>query len=313
MEDGFDFSSIEGEGVFEIPAKTEGKEVEKLKQDQVFDLITREEELGWQTIIFDLVRTEQLDPWDMDLGLLADRYLEVIQKMEEMNFFVSSKVLLACALLLRLKADFLVNRDLPLLDEALYGKKEESKPMQIRIEIDENELPLLIPKTPLPRSRRVSLQELMKALNQAIETENRRIRKEIKTRQAQKATEIVLPKMNRIPLKDRIKILYDLIKQRLGTELAEINYSELAPSREEKLSSFLPVLHLHSENKLHTFQKAHFEDILLSVKKIRNEEYKPYSIKEDKIQEEHFEKFHEEEEEKEVISKKKNEENLEEL
>jgi len=305
MEDEFDFTDLnEGEFNLEIPnsdfSKEENKNpIQKIGQEQVFDLITKGEDLSWQAIIFDLVRTEQLDPWNIDIAILADRYMVVIQQMEEMNFFVSSKVLHACALLLRLKSEILVNRDLPALDEALYGKKEETKPLQIKIEIDEDELPLLIPKTPLPRSRRVSLQELMSALNQAIETENRRIRKEIKTRQAQKATDIVMPHLNRIPLKDRIKIIYDLIKQRLVEELVEMKYSELAPSREEKISSFLPVLHLNSESRLHLHQPQHFEDFLLSVQKIPrvSDEYRPYSIKEDKIREEHFENLVDEEEE----------------
>lgn len=271
---------------------------EKISQGQFYDMITNDD-LGWQTIIFDLVRTEQLDPWNIDIGVLADRYLEVVQAMEEANFIVSSKVLHACALLLRMKSEILVNRDLPALDEVIYGKKDERKPEPIKIELDEDELPLLIPKTPLPRSRKVGLQELLKALSQAIETENRRIRKEIRVRQAQKATEIVLPHLNRVPLKDRIKLIYGLIRQRLREEMIEMKYSELAPSRQEKISSFLPVLHLYSETKLHLYQPKHFEDILLSIKKIPrpDDEYKPYSIKEDKIQDEHFEALGEDEEE----------------
>jgi segregation and condensation protein A len=300
MGDGFDFDNLEIEKPEVSIENTEDiQNREKIGQNQFFDMITNQE-VGWQTIIFDLVRTEQLDPWNINITILADKYMEVIQKMEEANFFVSSKVLLACALLLRLKSEILVNRDLPSLDEAIYGKKETKKVEPIRIDIDEEDLPLLIPKTPLPRSKKVSLQELMQALSQAIETENRRIRKEIKVRQAQKATEIVMPHLNRIPLKDRIKSIYSLIFQRLGQEMIEMKYSELAPSREEKIISFLPVLHLYSEEKLHTHQEKHFDDILLSIKRLRNEEYLPYSIKEDKIQEEHFEKFVEKDDEEVV-------------
>jgi len=51
----------------------------KIGSDQFFDMITKDE-LGWQTIIYDLIRTEQLDPWDIDITLLANKYLERIQK-----------------------------------------------------------------------------------------------------------------------------------------------------------------------------------------------------------------------------------------
>ena len=46
------------------------KSDDKIDQDQFFDLITSEE-LSWQAIIYDLIKTEQLDPWDIDLGTLA--------------------------------------------------------------------------------------------------------------------------------------------------------------------------------------------------------------------------------------------------
>ena len=46
----------------------------RINQDQVYDLITGND-VSWQEIIYDLIRTEQLDPWDINLGLLADKYL----------------------------------------------------------------------------------------------------------------------------------------------------------------------------------------------------------------------------------------------
>ena len=97
---------------------------DKINQEQVYDLITGEE-IGWQEIIYDLIKTEQLDPWDINLVVLADKYLEKIRQMEEDNFFLSSKVLIACALLLRLKAELLVNKYIQDLNEILYGRKEE--------------------------------------------------------------------------------------------------------------------------------------------------------------------------------------------
>ena len=47
------------------------KEGEKLGNEQVYDLITSKE-VSWQTIIYDLINTEQLEPWDVDLSLLLN-------------------------------------------------------------------------------------------------------------------------------------------------------------------------------------------------------------------------------------------------
>ena len=242
----------------------------RINQDQVYDLITGEE-LSWQEIIYDLIRTSQLDPWDINLGVLADKYLEKIRLLEEENFFVSSKVLLACALLLRLKAELLVNRYIQDLNDILYGRKEEKRYEIQRIELDEGELPILVPKTPLPRARKISLEELMSALNNAIETENRRIRKEIKQIQAEKSALVVLPKVDRINLKDRIKDIYLKIRSNINGTKVKMTFSELAPTREEKLSAFLPILHLSNQDKLYLDQPTHFEEVYLSLENLSPE------------------------------------------
>jgi len=53
----------------------------KVGQNQFYDLITGTE-VSWQAIIYDLIKTEQLDPWNIDVGVLADKYVLVIQQME---------------------------------------------------------------------------------------------------------------------------------------------------------------------------------------------------------------------------------------
>jgi len=238
---------------------------ERIGSDQFFELITGEE-LSWQSIIYDLIKTEQLDPWDIDLGILAEKYVETIQKLEDADFFVSSKVLLACSLLLRLKSEILINSYIQSLDEALYGRKEEEKYGLERIEIDESELPVLVPKTPMSRHKKVTLTELMGALNKAIDTENRRIKREIHSKRAEKTTLRILPKGTHIPLKVRIKRIFGVVKDHVGQGNDHLKFSHLAPEREEKIASFVPILHLSNEQKLFLRQPVHFDEIHMSLK-----------------------------------------------
>jgi segregation and condensation protein A len=240
--------------------------VDRINQSQFFDLITGEE-LSWQAIIYDLIKTEQLDPWDIDIGILADKYVEAISQLEEADFYISSKVLLACSLLLRLKSDILVNSYIQSLDDALYGRKEERRYEIERMEIDENELPILVPRTPMARHRKVTLKELMGALNKAIDTENRRIKREIKGRQAEKSILVVLPKGTHVPLKTRVKNIFTRVKVHVDhPDNDHMKYSHLAPSREEKLASFVPVLHLSNNGKLYLRQPVHFDEIHMTLK-----------------------------------------------
>jgi len=124
-----------------------------VNQEQIHNLIFSEK-LGWQAIIYDLINTEQLDPWNIDLCILSKKYLEKVKQLEEANFFVSSKVLLAASLLLRIKSEILLNHHIPSLDDILFSRQEEKSYKQERIELDED-LPDLIPRTPLPRARKL--------------------------------------------------------------------------------------------------------------------------------------------------------------
>jgi len=245
---------------------------DRINQNQFFDLITGEE-LSWQAIIYDLIKTEQLDPWDIDLGVLAEKYVQIIQQIEEADFFISSKVLLACSLLLRLKSEILINSYIQDLNDALYGKKDEKRYELERIEIDEDELPILTPRTPMARHKKVTLKELMKALDHAINTENRRIKKEIKGRQAQKSALAIMPKGKYVPLKVRIKSIFGIVNNHIIQGNNHMKFSHLAPAKEEKLASFVPLLHLSNDGKIFLRQPVHFEDIHMTLK-IHEEESK---------------------------------------
>ena len=235
------------------------KNVTKVGQAQIEDLLFGEQ-LSWQTIIYDLINTEQLDPWDLDLVVLANSFLEKVKTMEETNFFVSSKVLLATSLLLRLKSEVLLNEYLPSLDAIFFGKKEDKRYIQERIELDED-IPGLIPRTPLPRYRRISLQELMSALGKAINTENRRIRRVVISRQQEFETALSLPRTH-INLKDRIHTIFSLLRVHFASGKEKVAFSDISGKTNfEKISNFVPLLHLDNQKRVWLDQEEHFNEI----------------------------------------------------
>ncbi|MDP2672488.1 MAG: segregation/condensation protein A, partial [Nanoarchaeota archaeon] len=235
-----------------------------VKQEQVHDILFNRE-IGWQEIIYDLINTEQLDPWDIDIMILTEKYLETIQKLEETDFFISSKVLLAASLLLRIKSEILLNQYIKSIDEILFGKKEylDSKKME-RIELNE-QIPELIPKSPMPRFKRVSLKELMEALNKAIITENRRIKKEIVKSNAIREVGISFPK-RKLSVRDKIKQIFSKIIYSLEENKNEnrINYNCIVgEEKHEKIFSFAPLLYLEHQKKIWLEQNEHFGDIYI--------------------------------------------------
>ncbi|MEK6792693.1 MAG: segregation/condensation protein A [Nanoarchaeota archaeon] len=239
---------------------------ERVGQEQIHDLLF-DNRLSWQAIIYDLINSEQLDPWDIDLSVLSIKYIERVRKLEEANFFISSKVLLAASLLLRLKSELLLSRDLQFFDDILYGKKEEKKYSQERIELDED-IPDLIPRTPLPRYKKVSLQELIIALGKAISTEDRRDRKALILKQHELDSYLSIPK-RLFNLQDKIKGLYSKIKQMFVKSDERVAFSELSSlDPEERLVTFVSLLHLDNQQKVWLEQEGHFEEIWVLLKEI---------------------------------------------
>lgn len=243
-------------------------EKESVKQEQIQDLLFNRE-LGWQEIIYDLINTEQLNPWDIDITILTDKYLLIVQEFEEADFFVSSKVLFAAALLLRIKSEILLNKYIKSIDEILFGSKEKTSNVLERIELDEF-VPELIPRSPIPRMKKVTLQELMEALNKAIGTENRRIKKEILNKNALREANIALPK-KKFNIKNKITEIYKKLFTHFekNKEHKRISYTDfIGPNKEEKIIAFFPLLHLEDQKKVWLEQENHFDEIFIWLKHV---------------------------------------------
>ncbi|MBX4196134.1 segregation/condensation protein A [Candidatus Pacearchaeota archaeon] len=249
----------------------EGKE--KVGQEQIHGLLFGDK-LSWQSLIYDLINSEQLDPWDIDLSVLSQKYLVKVRELEEANFFVSSKVLLAAALLLRMKSEILLEEDLQELDAILFGRKEEKKYVQERIEL-EDEIPGLVPRTPLPRFKKVTLHELMRALGNALQTETRRIKRVVVAKQQELETALSLPKQ-KINIKDQIHAVYSKLKTIFSERTSKLAFSELAgESMEDRIATFVPLLHLDNQHKVWVEQEGHLEEIWIWLKTLYEKENAP--------------------------------------
>jgi segregation and condensation protein A len=255
------------------------KNVEHPANRQVYNIITNKDP-GWQNIIYGLIASEQLDPWNIDIAVLCRSYFEKIKELERDNFHISSKMLLVAALLLRIKSEVLLNRYIRDIDRVLFPQDdEEIKKAFERIEIDENEIPVLSPKTPLPRFKKVTLQELINALDVAITTESRRINKEIAKKQAERMSYVDIPKFRRINIKERIRRFYAKLLSSFKNKKQEIKlpYTHFTgDNKEEKIACFLPMLYLSNNGKIWIEQDAHYAEIYLYLYEMFKKHYPNY-------------------------------------
>jgi len=234
--------------------------------DKIFEMLFDKDEVTWQTLLFDLVKKEQMDPWDVDLSILTKRYITTIKKLKDLNFRISGKVLLAASILLRIKSNRLLNEDLTEFDRMISGQEDEIDDLTFeeRVEkMDEVGKPNLIPRTPQPRKRKVSIYDLVGALQKALEVKKRRVMNSIPP------TNIDIPKKTR-DITQVIREVYGKIKSFIFKNSDnKVTFSQLLPSesKEDKIYTFVPLLHLSNQRKVDLHQEEHFGEINIMLNK----------------------------------------------
>ena len=230
-----------------------------MKQDKLFSMLMEENEITWQNIIYDLVKTEQMNPWDIDISILSQKYLEILKKLKEMNFSLSGKVILASAILLKIKSKKLVEEDLARFESILNPQDDdEINLFDEDIEEYNPENVLIMPKTPQPRKRKVSVYDLVSALERALTVNQRRI---IRHDEFKPAPIVEIPE-KKIDINKVIKEVYDKVLSFFSkSDTTSFSKLVLSDSREDKIYTFVPLLHLENQRKLNLHQESHFGEI----------------------------------------------------
>ncbi len=228
---------------------------------QIYDMLLKESEVTWKDIIYDLVNSGQVDPWDVDVTKLTQQYIAAVQKMQQMDYFVSGKMLLASAMLLKIKSNRLVQEDISNFDAFLFHSDEEEfeelgdfLPFHERV-VD---IPKLGVKTPQARKRRVSITDLVSALEKALKVDTRR---KLRLQRYISWNKPKIPE-KKVDIGKLIQEVYEKVFA-LFKQKQKIKFSELAPSgeKEEKVLTLLPLLHLHNHKKLTLEQEEPFEEV----------------------------------------------------
>jgi len=239
-------------------------------EDRLFQMLVEENEISWKSIIYDLIRKEEMNPWNVNVSVLAQKYIERLKELKQMDLKVSGKVLLAAAILLKIKSKRLVGEDLNEFDRLLAAtdvdeeefydgladelRKGEERAMYEGIE--------LMPRTPQPRKRKVSVYDLVHALEQALEVKKRRVFNSIRE------SNVKVPE-KKFDIGEAIKGIYGKILSLFRSRKEEqIAFTELVPSETKKdhVYTFIPLLHLFNEDKIHLEQKEHFGEINIKLR-----------------------------------------------
>ncbi|MCH8170959.1 MAG: segregation/condensation protein A [Bacteroidetes bacterium] len=231
--------------------------------ERIFQLLYEQDEVTWQSLLYELVKKEQMNPWDVDITMLTKKYIETIKKLKELDFRISGKILLAAAILLKIKSNRLLNEDLSELDRLLTQEDELIDELDLEQPQRQNEEKHpIIPKTPQPRKRKVSVFDLVKALEKALEVKQRRVLNsippmDVKIPARKKDISQIIREVY-----GKIKIFFSINNQK------SLTFSQLVPSKtkEDIIFTFIPLLHLTTQGKVNLIQEHHFGEIEIILK-----------------------------------------------
>lgn len=202
-------------------------------------------ERAWEYILLDIVKSEELDPWDIDITRLTQTYLERIQKMRELDLRIPARIILAAAILLRLQSETLaLTKSEEDMFEELFGQEEEApaeEPEPVPL------LDLRLTRKPL---RKITLTDLIETLEKAME----------KSRRERALPYQVALNLPEVDISEMIETLYRKI---YNIHEQRIPFSTLVPKKtaSDAVDTFLPLLHLVNDQRIDVEQEGIFAEI----------------------------------------------------
>lgn len=245
---------------------------------EAISLLLDNDDISWKSMLYELVKSEQMNPWDVDISLLTQRYIGRIKEMQQMDFRISGKVLLAAAIMLKLKSEYFVEHGIDELDRLFnrlnepeldpYFFSEFSPELFKTAERLEQFEQRLIPRTPQPRHRKITIYDLAEALQKAMEVNKRKLLRSYPD------VKMEIPK-RKVDITQVIRGTYGKIKaffmQDPNGRLTFNHLMSPQPTREEKVYTFIPLLHLDNQRKVDIMQQQHFGDIEIQLLNQRKE------------------------------------------
>lgn len=211
--------------------------------------------------------TADMDPESIDICVLTERYQEYIEELEDFDLEVPAQAIRLCAALLRIKTLALTGEQMEEEEpENPMDFEEEAMMEEEFVEDDGPELDvgpdLEMPVKAKPR-RRMSLDELTTALEDAMEVKQKREeRQELREEMADPVG------IDEKSLEEKVNSLFSRVTNLITGGSDKIPFNRLVEGEdsEEKIEKFLHVLHLENEQKVQCIQDEWLGDLEVKPK-----------------------------------------------
>lgn len=205
-------------------------------------------------ILVTLAKNGEIDPWNIDIVEVTDKFLRHVEELEKMDLRVSGRTLLYAAILLRMKSNVLVEVEEP---------EELIEDDSVQFEITDYPVPAM----PLRRSsnRPVTLEELLSELKKAEALEKKRMERfKNKTEERRITIEEVLSFAHEEDIESRVGRMRDLLNE-LFEKQKYIKFSDISSplDRAGKVVAYLALLFLATKKEIWLEQEELFGELYI--------------------------------------------------
>ncbi len=225
-------------------------------QQPLPDLVDLIDQPAWKSILLELVKTEQMDPWDIDICALADKFLEKVGQLEHANLKVPANAILASAILLKMKARALKLRGID--DEEVTEELSQED-----IQMLEDSIPELKGVRRF-REGKVSLDELVEGIADVLNKTKHKQNSILRSKE--------IPEFNVLvgegSIEERVSDIEQRISERADSQ-GLVTFSQLLNEQTpvEMVYVFIPLLFLMNKGKINAWQEEWFGEIFISIVK----------------------------------------------
>ncbi len=205
-------------------------------------------------ILVNLAKQGEIDPWNIDIIEVTDKFLKKLEEMKKLDLRISARTLLYAAILLRMKAEALFERNEP--------EMESEEPVERR---DYCEQQILLKPAIRRRTKRpVTLVELIEELKQAIERRDKSELRRQRKREAEKILEEVLAIAHDEDLEQRISYLSQLLDGKFKNQ-TQVEFSQLLEDRSPRgiVNTFIPLLFMAARKQIWLEQAVLYRELYI--------------------------------------------------
>jgi segregation and condensation protein A len=235
-----------------------------VEQQEEIDFIKFIENPTWKDVLMGLINSEKIDPWNIDVSEVTTKYLDVIMKMKDLDLHLPANLILAASILVRIKSENIVFKE----EDNLYDYGMEDMPSELMFSVDDiNKSDTtsfeLSYRQKLPRMRRVTLQELMGAVEAAIKQENKR---EVKFKEKKIKENFVMPikiDTKKVDVEKIIKNTYSKITN-TSDDYGMVSFNNITKNEtKDKIYSMIAILYLETHEYITIIQESFFGEIII--------------------------------------------------